>query len=187
MFVLAVLWYFTSYTLIILLWDVNGACYGFCSLVPVSMPEVYFWPAKTGKKFEFLKMHTCLCPSAQMFLGQKLLKLDRAFLSLHCLDRYRCFRCWNDFFLTVFHVLDWNFFLLLFAETFAIGSKICFDNKWIEFGVFFWNCGFFRWFWIWLDQDDQKCWNLCLVWHQVFSITSLRVIPVCCSNVLARF
>ena len=34
-------------------------------------------------------------------------------------------------------------------------------------------------------KNFKKCWNLCLIWrHQDFSITSLRVIPVCCSNVL---
>ena len=152
------------------------------------MPEVCFRPAKPGKKIELFEIRTCLWPSAPMLFRHNLLKLDAAFLSLLCIHRYSCLRCWNDFFLTVFHVLDWNFFLLLFAETFAIGFQICFDHKWIKFGVLFLISGFIGWFWFWIDKNLQKCWNLCLIWrHKVFSTTSVRVVPVCCSNVLVLF
>ena len=181
----AVIWIFSSYTLIIVLWDKNGACSGIRSLVAVRMPEVCFRPAKPGKKVELFEIRTCLWPSAPMLFRHNLLKLDAAFLSLLCIHRYSCLRCWNDFFLTVFYVLDWNFFLLLFAETFAIGFQICFDHKWIKFGVLFLISGFIGWFWFWIDKNLQKFWNLCLIWrHKVFSTTSFRVIPVCCSNVL---
>ena len=57
-----------------------------------------------------------------------------------------------------------------------------------------WVCVFFKVRALFVDfgsectKNFKKCWNLCLIWrHQVFSITSWRVNPVCCSNVLVLF
>ena len=71
------------------------------------------------KKFEFFEIHTCLWPGAPMFFKHELLKLHAAFLSLLCIDRYSCLRCWNDFFLSVLHVLDWIFFSVAFCGNFC--------------------------------------------------------------------
>ena len=91
-------------------------------------------------------------------------------------------------FLTVFHVWDWSFFLLLFEETFAVGFQKWFDYKWIEFVFFLEIRALFVDFGSEWTKNFKKCWNLCLIWrHQVFSITSWSVNPVCCSNVLVLF
>ena len=115
MFVLAVLWYFTSYTLIILLWDVNGACYGFCSLVPVRMPEVYFWPAKPKKSLNFSKY---------------ILVFD---LVLQCFSNMNYWNCMQLFF---------HFFVLIDIVASVVGTIffwLCF-TFWIE--IF--SCCFLR-------------------------------------------
>ena len=145
-------------------------------------------PRRPEKKFEFSEINICLWHGAQKLLRHKLLKLDAACLSLHCIGRDSWMRCWNVFFLTVFHVLDWSFFLMLFEETFAVGFQNWFDYKWIEFGGFFKVRALLVEFVSEWTKYFQKCWNLCLIWqHQGFSITSLRVNPVCCSNVLVLF
>ena len=96
--------------------DVNGACYCTCSLVPLCVSEMCFWPAKAGKKFELFEMHTCLWPGAQIWFRHKWRKLVTASLLLHCIDWYGCLRSWNEFCSAVFRVLDWSFLVLHFDE-----------------------------------------------------------------------
>ena len=153
------------------------------------MPEVCFGPAKTRKEFEFSEINICLWHGAQKLLRHKLLKLDAASLLLRYIDRYSCLCCWNEFFQLCFRFCTEVFSNCIFQKTFAIGFQKGFDHKRIEFGVFFFE------FWLNLlilgsewTANFKKCWNLCLIWrHEVFSITSLRVIPVCCSNMLVLF
>ena len=148
----AVIWIYSSYTLIIVLWDKNGACSGIRSLVAVRMPKLCFRPAKPGKKVELFEIRTCLWPSAPVLFRHNLLKLDAAFLSLLRIHRYSCLRCWNDFSLTVFHVLDWNFFLLLFAENFQLVSKSALITNGLSLGSFF----DFWLYWLILLLNRQK-------------------------------
>ena len=152
------------------------------------MPEVCFEPAKTRSKFEFFEMHTCLCPSTQLFLGHKLMKLDAASLLLHCIDRYFCPDCWNEFFQQCFKFYIEFFSYSIFEETFAIVFQNWFVQKWVTFGVLCWDAACFDDFvsaWI---EMFVKCYIFCLIWrHKIFSMASLRVNPVCCSNVLVIF
>ena len=76
--------------------------------------EMCFWLPKTKKNLERLQMHTCQWTGAQMWFRHNWKKLVRPFLSLHCTDRYNCFRVRNEFSSAVCHVSDWKFLLLHF-------------------------------------------------------------------------
>ena len=65
--------------------DVNGACWCTCSLVALRVPEMCFWPAKTGKNFELFEMHTCLWPGAQICFGHIWRKAVSAYPLLPCI------------------------------------------------------------------------------------------------------
>ena len=73
-----------------------------------------FRPAKTRKNLELFEVHTCHWPGAQICFRHKWRKLFTASLLLHCIGWYSCFRYWNEFFSTVFQVLDWSFLKLHF-------------------------------------------------------------------------
>ena len=91
---------------------------------------------------------------------------------------------------TIFFWLCSTFWIEIFSCCFLrkllqLVSKSALITNGLSLGFFFLISGFIGWFWFWIDKNLQKCWNLCPIWrHKVFSITSLRVIPVCCSNVL---
>ena len=62
------------------------------------VPEMCFWPAKTGKYLEFFEMHTCIWPGAQISFRHNWRKLATASLLRHCIDWYGCLRYWNQVF-----------------------------------------------------------------------------------------
>ena len=100
------LMYYFVYCINCALKIVNGACWCTCSLVALSAPQTYFWPAKTRKKLEILEMQTCLWPGAQIWFRHKGRKLVTASLLLHCIDGYSCLRYWIEFVSAVVWSLD---------------------------------------------------------------------------------
>ena len=100
-FVLTVFWYSTSYTVIVVLWQMLTE--------PVNAPARW-WPCaclkcvsdlrRLEKLLNFFEMHSCLWPGAQIWFRHKWRKLVTASLLLHCIDWYSCLRYWNEFFLS---------------------------------------------------------------------------------------
>ena len=88
--------------------NVNGACFYICSLIALSIPKMYFWPAKTRKNPKLLEMLTCHWVGAQIWFRQKRRKLVTASLLLHCFDGYKCLRYWNETISSLFQVSDWS-------------------------------------------------------------------------------
>ena len=130
---------------------VTRACWCICSLVALRVPEMCFWPAKTGKNLERFEMHTCHWPGAQIWFRHKWRKLVTASLLLVFIDSNGCLRYWNEFFSAVFQVLGWSFLVLHFD------GNVC---NWIPkviwpwmdwFWGFLFEKGFFRWPKIWMD------------------------------------
>ena len=64
------------------------------------VPEICFWPAKTGKNLELFDMHTCLWPGSQIWFRHEWRKLFTSSLLFHCIDGCSCLRCWNEIFLS---------------------------------------------------------------------------------------
>ena len=83
-------------------------------MVAPRAPKICFWPAKSRKNLELFEMHTCLWPGAQIWRRHKWRKLVTGSLLLHCIGGCSCLRYWNEFFSTVFQVLDWCFLVLHF-------------------------------------------------------------------------
>ena len=119
--------------------NVNGACFYFCSLIALSIPKIYFWPAKTRKNPKFLEMHTCLWPGAQRCFGQKWRKLATPSLLLHCIDGYSCLRYWTEIFSSLFHVSDWSL-LVVYSDVKACNwiPKLIW-RRLVFFGVLYQN------------------------------------------------
>ena len=156
-------------------------------MVTLLVPVKSFWPTETRKELNFLRCILVFdlvlkcCSDINDWNWMQLF-----FYLFVLLDIVASVV--GTFFLAVFHVLEWSFFFLLFEETFAVGFQNWFDHKWIEFAVLFLNLAFFVAFVsVWVEIF-KKCQDLCLIWrHQVCSVTSLRVIVVCCLNVLVLF
>ena len=66
--------------------NINGACFYTCSVLALSIPKMYFWPAKTRKNPKLPKMLTCHWIGAQMWFRHKWKNLVTASLLLHCTD-----------------------------------------------------------------------------------------------------
>ena len=182
-FVLTVFWCSTSYTPIVVLWKLLK------KLVITSVPWWLCLCLKCVsyrnriKKLEFSEMHFCLWPGAQTLCRHKWQKLAAGSLLLLCVDGNWWLGYLNEFILSLFQVLQQNFVVLFFTETFAIGFQKWFDHDWNTFVKFCWNT--FRlvdfisaWTEIW-----KKCSNsFSFCRHQIFSMISLRGIPVCSSK-----
>ena len=147
--------------------DFNGACYCTCSLVALRVPEMCFWPAKTGKILEVFEMLSCLWPGAQMWFGHKWRKLNTASLLLHCFGGYSCLCCWNEFFSAEFQVLGWRFLVL------HIDGNVC---NWIPKVIWprmDWICGFLLEMASLVDfisvwTEGKNCSIVILFWRHLF-------------------
>ena len=145
----------------------------------LSVPEIYFWPAKTRKNLELFEMHTCHWPCAQVWFRHEWGKLFTASLLLDCIDWYSCLRYWIEFFAAVFQVLDWSFLVLHFD------GNVC---NWIPKVIWprmdwFWGFllanGFCRRLHICMDWNFQELLNLFFDDIIFFSVFNLRAILVC--------
>ena len=127
----------------------------------LSVPEMWFWPAKTRKKLGFFEMHPCHWPGAQIWFRHKWRKLVIASLLLHCIDWYGCLRYGNEFCPAVFQVLDWSFLVLHFdGNVFNWIPKVIWPRMdW--FWGFLSENGFFRWLHICIDWNLQELLNCC--------------------------
>ena len=141
--------------------NVNGACWSTCSLLALRVPEMCFWPAKTGENLELFGMHTCVWPNAQIWFRHKWWKVVTASLLLHCIDCNGCLCYWKEFFSAVFQVLDWSFLVLHFD------GNVC---NWIPKGI--WPR--MDWFW-------SFCWKMASfvdftsVWTEIFKRCSFFI------------
>ena len=149
-------------------------------MVALRVPEMCFWPAKTGKNLELFEMHTCPWSGAQLWFRHKWGKLVTASLLLDCIDWYSCLRYWNEFFAAVFQVLDWSFLVLHFDENVCnwIPKVIWPRMDWF-WGFLLWN-GFFPRLHTCMDWNLQELLNCCsfLTTLIFFSIFNLRGILV---------
>ena len=75
----------------------------------VHVPEMCFWPAHTKTKLEFFEVLTCLWPGAQIFFRHKWKKMATVSLLLPCIPGDSCLNSWNEFFYSVFQVLNQSF------------------------------------------------------------------------------
>ena len=154
------------------------------------VPHMCFWPAKTRKNLELFEMHTCHWPGAQIWFRHKRGKLVTASLLLDCIDWHSCLRYWNEFFGTVFRVLDWSFLVLHFDGNGCnwIGFQKWFDHEWIDFGVFCWEmASLVNFISVW-TEICKNCSIVVLFWrNQFYSMLSLRSILVCSSKMLVLF
>ena len=115
--------------------DVNGACYCTCLLVALRVPEMCFWPPKTGKNLELFEMHTCHWPGAQIWFRHKWRKLVTASLLINCIDGYSRLRYWIEFFSAMFQVLDWSF-LVFWPKRLQLDSKSDLTTNGLILGFF---------------------------------------------------
>ena len=162
-FVLSVIWYSTSYYVIVLLWEM---------LMELVNAPARWWPwarlncisglprPENTLKFWYAYMSW---PRAQIWFRHKWGKLVTASLLLDCIDWYSCLRYWNEFFAAVFQVLDWSFLVLRFD------GNVC---NWIPkvmwprmdwFWGFLLENGFFRWIHICMDWnllEMLKCYSI---------------------------
>ena len=167
---------------------VNEASKCTCSLVALRVPEMCFWPAKTGKNFDYFETHTYLWPGAQICFRHKWRKPVAASLLLHFIGGYSCLRYWKEFFSAVFHVLDWSFLVLHLDRNVCnyIPKVISARMDW--FWVFLLENRCFHWINICMDWNLQELLNCCFFWrHQFFSMLSLRGILVCSLKMLVLF
>ena len=130
-------------------------------MVALSVPEMWFWPAKTGKNTGLFETHTCQWPGAQILFRHKWRKLVTASLLLHCNDGYSCLCSWKEFFAAVFQVLGRCFLVLHFD------GKVC---NWIPkviwpgmdwFWSFLLGIGLFRRLHICMHSAMQELLNCC--------------------------
>ena len=80
----------------------------------LGVPEMCFWPAKLEKNLNFWRcIHVIdLVPKYGSDINEgNFIQLLFYFL---CIDGFSCIRYWNEFFSTVFQVLDWVFLVLHF-------------------------------------------------------------------------
>ena len=129
----------TSYIVIIVLWMI---------LMDHFIATARWWPSVCLKCVSglrrlggtwFFEMHLFLWPGAQKLFWHKWRKLATASLLLLCIDGYSCLGYWNEFFSSVFEILDWCILLLHFYLTvFNCNLKLI----WTQLGffwVFCWN------------------------------------------------
>ena len=136
-------------------------------MVPLRVPEMYFWPAKTGKNLELFEKHTCHWPGAQRWFRHKWRKLVTASLLLLCIDGYILLRYWNEFFFSCVSGLDWSFLVLHFD------GNVC---NWIPKVIWtlmdwFWGLllgnGFFRWLHICNRLKSARIAKLLFFFHHI--------------------
>ena len=81
-------------------------------MVVLAKREMCFWPAEIRKKLDIFEMHTSLGPGAQKLFRPKGRKLDTANCHFRCAGGNSCIFSWNEFFSSVFQVLDLSFVVL---------------------------------------------------------------------------
>ena len=135
------------------------------------VPETCFWPAKTRKKLNFLRcIHVfdlVLKYCSNINEGNW---LQLRFL-LPCIDGFSCLGYWNEFFSSVFRVLDWSFPVLHFSGNVCnwIPKLICPQMDWFWF--FCWYMPRFVDFMSAWTKICKNCSNVFLFWrHQIFSV-----------------
>ena len=138
-FMLAVCWCSTPFTSSCVLRKIIGHFYCTCSSLAPLVPELYFWWAETSQNLNFSRcIHAFdLLLKFSSYLNEGIwLQLLFCFIIMMNLVSpvdgmsffHLCFRFW-------FEVFSY----CTFTETFAIGLQNWFDQKWIDFGVFFWT------------------------------------------------
>ena len=129
-------------------------------MVALRVPEMCFWPAKTGKNLELFEMHTCLWSGAPIWFRHKWRKLVTASPLLDCIDWYSCLRYWK-FFAAVFQGLDWSFLVLHFDGNVCNWiRKVIWPRKDWFWGFLLGN-GFFPRLHIFMDWNLQELLNCC--------------------------
>ena len=160
--------------------DVNADSCRTCSLVALIVPENWFWPAKTRKKWNFLRcipvFDLVLKNCSDINEGKWLQFLFHFFVLMIKVS-------WDigvSFFLLCFRFLIEVFSFCTFTETFAIGFQNWLDHKWIDFEFFQWNMAFFVDFYLYgliFATIAQTCFPfdeiefcLKLVWRRFWSV-----------------
>ena len=160
-FVLTAFWYFTSYTVIFVLWKML--------MEPVNAPARW-WPCaclkcvsglrRLEKTVNFLRcihvIDLVLKYGSDINEGNWLQLL---FYLIVLIGIVVCLRYWNEFFAAVFQVLDWSFLVLHFEGNVCnwIPKMIWPRMDW--FWVFLLGNGFFRWLHICMDWNLQELLN----------------------------
>ena len=167
----------------------NGAYYCTCSFLAMCVPEICFWPAKTGKKLELFPMHSRLWPGAQILSGCKWTNWCTASLWLQYNGQKSCDDYKNVFF---FHIKvklwSWGIFVLQCYWNFCTWTAEVIWQRLVKFWIFCWNMARFVDFISAWTEVYRNCRVVFLFWrHQIFSMISLRDVLVFSLKVPVHF
>ena len=152
------------------------------------LPDMCFWPAKTGKKLELFGKHTCHWLGAQTWFRHNWKGLDTASLLLLSSILFSCLRYWIQFFSAVFRVSDRIFLVLhIDGKVFNWIPEVMWPRMYC-FWVSCWNMTSFVVFTSAWTKSSTICSIVILFWrYRPYLIVSSSFILVCSKWMLVLF